>query len=95
MEFLLVHVFQEGEEDEEVEKTVKPKDSKKSKNLGRRSTRTRKHISYRWGQEVDAAAWRHPVSFRRNICFVFIFDDGYVELGLRFTSVGGCRRVRV
>ena len=38
---------QEGDEVEE-EKTTKKKDPKKSKNLGRRSTRTRKHISYRW-----------------------------------------------
>lgn len=37
---------QQGDEDEE-EKSAKKKDSKKSKNLGRRSTRTRKHISYR------------------------------------------------
>lgn len=34
---------QEGEE----ENSAKKKDPKKSKNLGRRSTRTRKHISYR------------------------------------------------
>lgn len=38
--------FQDGDEEEE-EKSAKQKDSKKKKNLGRRSTRTRKHISYR------------------------------------------------
>ncbi|KAF7648922.1 hypothetical protein LDENG_00150190 [Lucifuga dentata] len=43
----------EGEEDEE-EKSAKKKDSKKSKNLGRRSTRTRKHISYRFDDFDDA-----------------------------------------
>ncbi|XP_037533581.1 remodeling and spacing factor 1 isoform X2 [Nematolebias whitei] len=48
------NIIPEGEEDEEEEKTVKPKDSKKSKNLGRRSTRTRKHISYRFDDFDDA-----------------------------------------
>lgn len=28
------------------------------------------------GQEVQAAAWRHPVWFGRNICFVF--NDGFM-----------------
>ncbi|MEQ2224289.1 hypothetical protein ILYODFUR_005949 [Ilyodon furcidens] len=36
------------EEEEEEEKSAKKKDAKKTKTLGRRSTRTRKHISYRW-----------------------------------------------
>ncbi|XP_077422393.1 remodeling and spacing factor 1 isoform X2 [Vanacampus margaritifer] len=39
---------------EEDEKTPKKKDAKKSKNLGRRSTRTRKHISYRFDDFDDA-----------------------------------------
>ncbi|XP_057695400.1 remodeling and spacing factor 1-like isoform X1 [Corythoichthys intestinalis] len=42
------------EGDEEDEKTTKKKDAKKSKNLGRRSTRTRKHISYRFDDFDDA-----------------------------------------
>ncbi|KAI3353682.1 hypothetical protein L3Q82_004829 [Scortum barcoo] len=42
------------EEEEEEEKSPKKKDSKKSKNLGRRSTRTRKHISYRFDDFDDA-----------------------------------------
>ncbi|XP_017293498.1 remodeling and spacing factor 1 isoform X2 [Kryptolebias marmoratus] len=48
------NIIPEGDEDEEEEKTAKPKDSKKSKNLGRRSTRTRKHISYRFDDFDDA-----------------------------------------
>ncbi|XP_061538599.1 remodeling and spacing factor 1 isoform X2 [Phycodurus eques] len=40
--------------DEEDEKMAKKKDDKKSKNLGRRSTRTRKHISYRFDDFDDA-----------------------------------------
>ncbi|XP_013871351.1 remodeling and spacing factor 1 [Austrofundulus limnaeus] len=44
----------EEEEEEEEEKSAKQKDSKKSKNLGRRSTRTRKHISYRFDDFDDA-----------------------------------------
>ncbi|XP_037123648.1 remodeling and spacing factor 1 isoform X2 [Syngnathus acus] len=39
---------------EEDEKMPKKKDAKKSKNLGRRSTRTRKHISYRFDDFDDA-----------------------------------------
>ncbi|RVE65160.1 hypothetical protein OJAV_G00132960 [Oryzias javanicus] len=42
------------EDKEEEEKTTKKKDCKKSKNLGRRSTRTRKHISYRFDDFDDA-----------------------------------------
>ncbi|XP_029027384.1 remodeling and spacing factor 1 isoform X2 [Betta splendens] len=42
------------DEEEEEEKSAKKKDSKKSKNLGRRSTRTRKHISYRFDDFDDA-----------------------------------------
>ncbi|XP_034024517.1 remodeling and spacing factor 1 [Thalassophryne amazonica] len=42
------------EKDEEEEKTVKKKDSKHLKNLGRRSTRTRKNISYRFDDFDDA-----------------------------------------
>ncbi|XP_061733627.1 remodeling and spacing factor 1 [Nerophis ophidion] len=42
------------EEEEEEEKSTKKKDTKKSKNLGRRSTRTRKHISYRFDDFDDA-----------------------------------------
>ncbi|XP_054650253.1 remodeling and spacing factor 1 isoform X2 [Dunckerocampus dactyliophorus] len=43
------------EEEEEGEQTsAKKKDPKKSKNLGRRSTRTRKHISYRFDDFDDA-----------------------------------------
>ncbi|KAM4742300.1 remodeling and spacing factor 1 isoform 2-T3 [Anableps anableps] len=43
----------DGEEGEE-EKSAKKKDPKKTKNLGRRSTRTRKHISYRFDDFDDA-----------------------------------------
>ncbi|XP_029628852.1 remodeling and spacing factor 1 isoform X1 [Salmo trutta] len=43
---------QEGEEEEE--KLVKKKDAKNTKNLGRRSTRTRKCISYRFDDFDDA-----------------------------------------
>ncbi|KAL0973111.1 hypothetical protein UPYG_G00199100 [Umbra pygmaea] len=43
---------QEGEEEEE--KPEKKKDSKKTKNLGRRSTRTKKCISYRFDDFDDA-----------------------------------------
>ncbi|XP_053728745.1 remodeling and spacing factor 1 [Synchiropus splendidus] len=43
----------DGEEAEE-EKFLKKKDPKKSKNLGRRSTRTRKNISYRFDDFDDA-----------------------------------------
>ncbi|XP_077397282.1 remodeling and spacing factor 1 isoform X1 [Festucalex cinctus] len=39
---------------EEDEKTAKKKDAKKSKNLGRRSTRARKHISYRFDDFDEA-----------------------------------------
>nr|XP_057936805.1 remodeling and spacing factor 1 [Doryrhamphus excisus] len=42
------------EEEEGEEKSAKKKDPKKSKNLGRRSTRTRKHISYRFDDFDDA-----------------------------------------
>ncbi|XP_024133753.1 remodeling and spacing factor 1 isoform X1 [Oryzias melastigma] len=42
------------EDKEEEEKTTKKKDCKRSKNLGRRSTRTRKHISYRFDDFDDA-----------------------------------------
>ncbi|XP_043974608.1 remodeling and spacing factor 1 isoform X2 [Gambusia affinis] len=42
------------EEEEEEEKSTKKKDPKKTKNLGRRSTRTRKHISYRFDDFDDA-----------------------------------------
>uniref|UniRef100_A0A3P9HBN3 PHD-type domain-containing protein n=1 Tax=Oryzias latipes TaxID=8090 RepID=A0A3P9HBN3_ORYLA len=42
------------EDKEEEEKATKKKDCKKSKNLGRRSTRTRKHISYRFDDFDDA-----------------------------------------
>ncbi|XP_054598224.1 remodeling and spacing factor 1 isoform X4 [Nothobranchius furzeri] len=48
------NIIPEGDEEEEEEKTEKQKDSKKSKNLGRRSTRTRKHISYRFDDFDDA-----------------------------------------
>ncbi|KAM6932932.1 remodeling and spacing factor 1 [Xenentodon cancila] len=50
------NIIPEGdeEEEEEEEKSAKKKDSKKSKNLGRRSTRTRKHISYRFDDFDDA-----------------------------------------
>ncbi|XP_026047270.1 remodeling and spacing factor 1 isoform X1 [Astatotilapia calliptera] len=47
------NIIPEGDEEEE-EKSAKKKDSKKSKNLGRRSTRTRKHISYRFDDFDDA-----------------------------------------
>ncbi|XP_019961067.2 remodeling and spacing factor 1 isoform X2 [Paralichthys olivaceus] len=47
------NIIPEGDEEEE-EKSTKKKDSKKSKNLGRRSTRTRKHISYRFDDFDDA-----------------------------------------
>ncbi|XP_029922334.1 remodeling and spacing factor 1 isoform X2 [Myripristis murdjan] len=47
------NIIPEGDEEEE-EKSVKKKDSKKSKNLGRRSTRTRKCISYRFDDFDDA-----------------------------------------
>ncbi|XP_069569071.1 remodeling and spacing factor 1 isoform X2 [Brachyistius frenatus] len=47
------NIIPEGDEEEE-EKTTKKKDPKKSKNLGRRSTRTRKHISYRFDDFDDA-----------------------------------------
>ncbi|XP_063762852.1 remodeling and spacing factor 1 isoform X2 [Eleginops maclovinus] len=47
------NIIPEGDEVEE-EKTTKKKDPKKSKNLGRRSTRTRKHISYRFDDFDDA-----------------------------------------
>ncbi|XP_054453366.1 remodeling and spacing factor 1 isoform X2 [Anoplopoma fimbria] len=47
------NIIPEGDEGEE-EKTTKKKDPKKSKNLGRRSTRTRKHISYRFDDFDDA-----------------------------------------
>ena len=49
------------------EKSEKKKDSKKSsKNLGRRSTRTRKCISYRWvefNQEVVLCSWMGLYSY--------------------------------
>nr|XP_020479210.1 remodeling and spacing factor 1 isoform X2 [Monopterus albus] len=49
------NIIPEGEEEEEEqEKSTKMKDSKKSKNLGRRSTRTRKRISYRFDDFDDA-----------------------------------------
>uniref|UniRef100_A0A1A8H7L9 Remodeling and spacing factor 1 n=1 Tax=Nothobranchius korthausae TaxID=1143690 RepID=A0A1A8H7L9_9TELE len=48
------NIIPEGDEEEEEEKTEKQKDCKKSKNLGRRSTRTRKHISYRFDDFDDA-----------------------------------------
>ncbi|XP_068173289.1 remodeling and spacing factor 1 [Antennarius striatus] len=48
------NIIPEGDEEEEEEKSAKKKDSKKSKNLGRRSTRTRKHISYRFDDFDDA-----------------------------------------
>ncbi|XP_068572767.1 remodeling and spacing factor 1 isoform X2 [Cebidichthys violaceus] len=47
------NIIPEGNEGEE-EKSTKKKDPKKSKNLGRRSTRTRKHISYRFDDFDDA-----------------------------------------
>ncbi|XP_027135849.1 remodeling and spacing factor 1 isoform X1 [Larimichthys crocea] len=47
------NIIPEGDEEEE-EKSTKKKDPKKSKNLGRRSTRTRKHISYRFDDFDDA-----------------------------------------
>uniref|UniRef100_A0A3P8RK53 Remodeling and spacing factor 1 n=1 Tax=Amphiprion percula TaxID=161767 RepID=A0A3P8RK53_AMPPE len=47
------NIIPEGDEEEE-EKSAKKKDPKKSKNLGRRSTRTRKHISYRFDDFDDA-----------------------------------------
>ncbi|KAJ4925308.1 hypothetical protein JOQ06_018043 [Pogonophryne albipinna] len=47
------NIIPEGDEVEE-EKTTKKKDPKKSKHLGRRSTRTRKHISYRFDDFDDA-----------------------------------------
>ncbi|XP_007552408.1 remodeling and spacing factor 1 isoform X1 [Poecilia formosa] len=50
------NIIPEGdvEEEEEEEKSTKKKDPKKTKNLGRRSTRTRKHISYRFDDFDDA-----------------------------------------
>ncbi|XP_047247666.1 remodeling and spacing factor 1 isoform X1 [Girardinichthys multiradiatus] len=45
---------EEEEEEEEEEKSAKKKDPKKTKTLGRRSTRTRKHISYRFDDFDDA-----------------------------------------
>ncbi|XP_028320034.1 remodeling and spacing factor 1 isoform X1 [Gouania willdenowi] len=49
------NIIPEGdEEEEEEEKSTKKKDPKKNKNLGRRSTRTRKHISYRFDDFDDA-----------------------------------------
>ncbi|KAM9853372.1 remodeling and spacing factor 1 [Aulostomus maculatus] len=49
------NIIPEGDEgDEEEEEKSAKKDSKKSKNLGRRSTRTRKHISYRFDDFDDA-----------------------------------------
>ncbi|XP_041797032.1 remodeling and spacing factor 1 isoform X2 [Chelmon rostratus] len=47
------NIIPEGDEEEE-EKSAKKKDSKKCKNLGRRSTRARKHISYRFDDFDDA-----------------------------------------
>ncbi|XP_072248121.1 remodeling and spacing factor 1 isoform X2 [Leuresthes tenuis] len=47
------NIIPEGDEEEE-EKSSKKKDPKKMKNLGRRSTRTRKHISYRFDDFDDA-----------------------------------------
>uniref|UniRef100_A0A665TD03 Remodeling and spacing factor 1 n=1 Tax=Echeneis naucrates TaxID=173247 RepID=A0A665TD03_ECHNA len=47
------NIIPEGDEEEE-EKSTKKKDCKNSKNLGRRSTRTRKHISYRFDDFDDA-----------------------------------------
>nr|XP_046169599.1 remodeling and spacing factor 1-like isoform X2 [Oncorhynchus gorbuscha] len=46
------NIIPEGEEEEE--KLVKKKDAKNTKNLGRRSTRTRKCISYRFDDFDDA-----------------------------------------
>uniref|UniRef100_A0A3Q1FZ73 Remodeling and spacing factor 1-like n=1 Tax=Acanthochromis polyacanthus TaxID=80966 RepID=A0A3Q1FZ73_9TELE len=46
------NIIPEG--DEEEEKSARKKDPKKGKNLGRRSTRTRKHISYRFDDFDDA-----------------------------------------
>ncbi|XP_056139717.1 remodeling and spacing factor 1 isoform X2 [Lampris incognitus] len=48
------NIIPEGDDEEEEEKSEKKKDSKKSKNLGRRSTRTRKCISYRFDDFDDA-----------------------------------------
>ncbi|XP_067103044.1 remodeling and spacing factor 1 [Osmerus mordax] len=50
------NIIPEGdeEEEEEEEKSEKKKDTKKNKNLGRRSTRTRKSISYRFDDFDDA-----------------------------------------
>ncbi|XP_049922399.1 remodeling and spacing factor 1 isoform X1 [Epinephelus moara] len=49
------NIIPEGDEgEEESAKSTKKKDPKKSKNLGRRSTRTRKHISYRFDDFDDA-----------------------------------------
>ncbi|XP_058489843.1 remodeling and spacing factor 1 isoform X2 [Solea solea] len=45
---------EEDDEEEEEERSPKKKVSEKSKNLGRRSTRTRKHISYRFDDFDDA-----------------------------------------
>ncbi|XP_030007128.1 remodeling and spacing factor 1-like isoform X2 [Sphaeramia orbicularis] len=47
------NIIPEGDEAME-EKSTKKKDPKKNKNLGRRSTRTRKHISYRFDDFDDA-----------------------------------------
>ncbi|XP_040030630.2 remodeling and spacing factor 1 isoform X2 [Gasterosteus aculeatus] len=47
------NIIPEGDQPEE-EKSTKKKDPKKSKNLGRRSTRTRKNISYRFDDFDDA-----------------------------------------
>lgn len=43
----LICYFQDGDADEEKDETSAKIKSKKNKGLGRRSTRTRKHISYR------------------------------------------------
>ncbi|XP_041850722.1 remodeling and spacing factor 1 [Melanotaenia boesemani] len=60
------NIIPEGDEEEE-EKSAKKKDPKKCKNLGRRSTRTRKHISYRFDDFDDAIDEAIEEDFR-DIC---------------------------
>ncbi|XP_067363418.1 remodeling and spacing factor 1 isoform X2 [Channa argus] len=62
------NIIPEGDEEEEG-KSAKKKDSKKSKNLGRRSTRTRKHISYRFDDFDDAIDEAIEEDFR-DLCVV-------------------------